>query len=219
MAIFPLNVDQLREALKASSFRYDRFIAEKNAMSKNDDLEIPAAGPEYLYVDAGTVKFQPESEWNAKGRAVWDPADVISTANGVSDALSKLGAADFIALHKYRPASWFQPQDDPSVVTSQKEFLRRNGVEVDLNHWPGGFEIRGHTREFIHFFLDYSHRLRRAPIEIVFHNLPLLLGLDYDLFAYFVSWDRKLLTRITGELAIKNLLFAPSPYLPDDVPD
>lgn len=228
MKIFCLDTEGLAATLTVSPFQYSHFQDEQCRMTRDADYKDSPHGPEYLYVDAGIIDERPLAQWNRLGRSIWRLDNIRRTAQGVAEVLGVLGVDGFVVTRKYGPGVWFPPFKVPSVRVIAKseflrrcghrikkmEFLRRYGCKVNLEKWSGGFLLSGEPLAFIECFLDYSHLLFLPPVEMVCRNLPLMLGLDHDLYAYFVSSDRRLLNRVTQELARRKLLFGPSPYLP-----
>ncbi len=212
MKITTIDAVDLPQVLAMSPFSYERFCDEK----ARETVEELSPEPEYLYVAAGVVDERPEEQWNTLGRAVWNRDNIRRTATGVSELLELLGAEGFVVKHKGNPQTWFTPElANDGRAAAKIAFLRRHGVNLDLTTWVGGFLIEGDSLPFIDEFLDYSHVFHRWPLEMVCRNRPLMVGLDYDLYVYWVSCDRSLLGRVTRELSQRSLLFAPSPYLPD----
>ncbi len=211
MRILALDPKELAGALEISPFLYRRFWDEGTRAAEEELLPQP----EYLYVDGGVIDERPRSQWNVLGRAVWNPAHIRRTAVGAAEVLDLLGANGFVVKHKGNPQRWFSAEHvAESWAAAKMAFLSRHGADVDLTTWVGGFLLEGNPLPFIEQFLDYSHLFHRWPVEMICQNLPLMLGLDYDLYVYWVSSDRPLLNRVTQELARRSILFASSPYLP-----
>lgn len=182
----------------------------------SSETEIPPEGPQYLYVHGGLVDERPREQWTRLGRTIWNPANINRTAAGVAELLGLLGANGFVATHKGGPERWFAPEHlTDGRAATKMAFLRQCGADVDLAKWTGGFLLEGNPLPFIEQFLDYSHLFHCWPVEMVCQNLPLMLGLDYDLYVYWVSSDRPLLNRVTQELARRSLLFESNFYLPE----
>ncbi len=215
MNLVALSDLEIAAALAVSPFGYSRYWHEKIAMT-DSDTEIPLAGPKYLYVDGGIVDERPREQWNRLGRTIWNPAHIRRTAVGVAEVLDILGASGFVVKHKGNPQCWFTAEHiAESRAVAKMAFLRQHGADVDLTKWVGGFLLEGGPLPFIEQFLDYSRLFHRWPVEMVCRNLPLMLGLDYDLFVYWVSSDRPLLNQVARELVRRSILLGPSPYLPD----
>lgn len=191
---------------------YHRFWDESGRATEEELLPEP----EYLYVDGGVIDERPYAQWDRLGRTIWNSANSRRTAVGVAEVLGILGASEFVVKHKGNPTRWFPPEHiADGRATAKMAFLSQHGVDVDLTTWVGGFLLEGNPLPFIEQFLDYAHLFHRGPPEMVCQNLPLMLGLGSDLYVYWVSSDRPLLSQVTRELARRSILLAPSPYLPD----
>jgi hypothetical protein len=211
MKLTPIDKEKLPALLAGSPFSYDRLVYERGRFT----LEELTPEPEFLYVHGGVIDEYPGEEWHTRGRSSWNPDKIRITAERTAEILTVLGANGFYIQHKSCPVPWFSEEDiKDSRAASKIGLLRRHGVDVDLTSWVGGFLLEGNPVPFLKEFLDYSHLLRRNEVEMICRNLPLMLGLDWYLFAYWVSSDRNLLSRVTDELARRGVLLDPSPYLP-----
>ena len=210
--LISLNIEDIKQYLAISPFRYDCYSAEFEKMSNEG---YGPEGPRYLGVDSSTVAFRPRNEWNTLGRAIWNSDQLALHARLAANIIEQFGDYNFVVQHKGSAGVWFplSVYGGP-LVASKIEFLRRNGVHVDLNTWVGGFLLKESPRTFFEHFLDYSHLLHLRPIEMLCLELPLLLRLDYDLEINWISPDRDFLIQLTKKLLECKILTVSNPYLP-----
>lgn len=198
-----ISKSDLENLNKTSLIDYDRYLKwlddEENADSS------------YHIISTSNVDIREKSEWDEKGREIYDPEKLRIHVAVISNIMTKLGLKVFAAQHEYLPAIWFNKNMlelglNSNILNNKINFIKSFVPDYDPFTFNGGFLLDGVLFDFMKEFADYPFVLKYRNIDILSLEKDIVIKIGHHLNIDFVTLNIDYLDKIDSSCKANNIL-------------
>jgi hypothetical protein len=196
-----IHKDKLKDIYQQLPIKYDEYLFWLNEEDANID---------FYHISTSNIETREMSEWNSKGREIYNENLVGQHAHIINDIIRAKGFENFLAQHEFITSIWFPPDIiKGNLVEGKIAYIQTNAVEIRINEFDGAFKIEGGADDFLAAFIDYPFLLNYKNVDMLSLDQDLVIKIGHHLTIDFVSKNKDLIDDIKNECVEKGLRVTP----------